>query len=219
MQSICQDRIPLHSSPLPSRTSSHEQQAQHPGTPRPDVAAPPPLQRQGTPRPEGPGTHRPEGPGTPRPDAGAPAPPTLQRQGTPRPDSSLRFVEDSTLRTPDDFSRDTPQPKLVRRLYQTRSKAKEHAGVFTPDSPGGASDASPSSGTSASPASASKLRSPLKSPSCSPSSRAKSKSATSAAQVVGFHQRGAADVSAVGAEEDEDAGMASLRSSVRSLCF
>ena len=56
------------------------------------------------------------GKGTPRPDAG----------GVHDESSALRFVEDSTLRSSEDFSRDTPQPKLVssKRGYLHR-RAKE----------------------------------------------------------------------------------------------
>ena len=48
--------------------------------------------------------------------------------------SLLGYVEGSTLRTSEDFSRDTPQPKLIRRAYLHR-KAKERFGPRTPSSP------------------------------------------------------------------------------------
>lgn len=195
---------PAMNSPTPSRSAADEP-VNHPGTPRPDALAPPPLQRQGTPRPED----------------NAFAPPALQRQGTPRPggpgtprpDAALRFVEDSTLRTSEDFSRDTPQPKLVRRQYLHR-KAKQAFGPLTPggtpDDAGADAD-SPRKSLLKSP-----LNSPIKSPSCSPSSRGKK--ALPSAQQVGFHVSGAADAAAASGEE-EDPSIASLRSSVRSLCF
>ena len=119
--------------------------------------------------------------------------------GTPRPDglegdmgtNSLRFVEDSTLRSAEDFSRDTPQPKLVRRAYLHR-KAKENFGAFTPGaSPGGAS-----------------------SPSSSPS---RSKRGAHAAHAGLQASPGAAASSPPAG--DEDSSLTQLRSSVRSLCF
>ena len=150
-------------------------------------------------------------PGTPRPDAGIPVP----HPDTPRPadspdprgsNASLRFVEDSTLRSSEDFSRDTPQPKLVRRAYLHR-KAKENFGARTPgDSPGASPGASPGS-------------SPGASPKDSPGAGSKRSVPN---LVVGFQIRGkendqeAAD--AVDAAE-EDGDLTQLRSSVRSLCF
>ena len=73
-------------------------------------------------------------PGTPRPNIDA-------RVGTPRPEEGgheasdyvLNYVESGSLRTSNDFSRDTPQPKVIRRAYLHR-RAKESS-PFLPPTP------------------------------------------------------------------------------------
>ena len=148
---------PPQSPPAPSRTLAPPQSpppaAARNGTPRP---------AGGTPRPDASARAAPvvsSHSGTPRPDKekgassyhhhssmienGSPAnsaldshetSPLVSSPSASSPAAILGYVEDSTLRTSEDFSRDTPQPKLIRRAYLHR-KAKERFGSLTPKSP------------------------------------------------------------------------------------
>ena len=68
--------------------------------------------------------------GTPRPDA----PPA--HNGTPRPEGKAHnFVDLGSVRSAEDFSRDTPQPKVTRRTYlhrRAKEKSSPFGGIGTP---------------------------------------------------------------------------------------
>ena len=182
--------------------------------PPPPPASPPPPSK----------TNTTANPGTPRPDA-------ANHPGTPRPEKEqLRFVEESTLRTSEDFSCDTPQPKVVRKEYLTR-RAKENFGNDTPGktpavvkevhvekaADNTATEASPSKLPRRNPSRAKKIP-PAPAPivgfdSCKREAASPSKGAAAVPAENDSPQRGA------GGNEEEDSSVKELRSSVRSLCF
>jgi hypothetical protein len=124
--------MPPPSSP-PMRASSSSSEQLSPG----DAGGVLPAGTQpgpGTPRPMQQGTQ--PGPGTPRPmqQGTQPGPGTPRPEGVDAGGTRLGFVVDSTLRTSEDFSRDTPQPKLVRRAYLHRKAKEPSANIFSPGS-------------------------------------------------------------------------------------
>ena len=110
----------------PSTPPPVPQASTHPGTPRPTEGGAAPH-HPGTPRPE---MSSPQHNGTPRPDA----PPA--HNGTPRPEGKAHnFVDLGSVRSAEDFSRDTPQPKVTRRTYlhrRAKEKSSPFGGIGTP---------------------------------------------------------------------------------------
>ena len=227
----------------------------HPGTPRPEAAQPgakhsfvhpgtptpgSPYRHPGTPTPSYQG-HAPAAPsagshvGTPRPDKSL-APPHV---GTPRPDEGVaaspgstaayaNFVDGDSLRSSEDFSRDTPQPKVTRRAYlHRRAKAESPFGNIG-DSPSSSPLPSPIAAALGIPSLAHvagdgtglQPSSPVASPSRASFAEA---SAPLLASKGSAHAAVALPASLADADDEaldqEDASVAQLRSSVRTLCF
>ena len=160
-----------------------------------------------------------------QPHNGTPRPNAPSHNGTPRPESTsavssaqrgASYVEGESLRSSDDFSRDTPQPKVTRRTYLHR-RAKE-ASPF-----GGLSDSplpsplpSPAFGRGFSPTIGSQARAALESPLLS----SKLEQAASARAQLSAELSAELDgADADEAEGEEDSAITQIRSSVRTLCF
>ena len=222
--------------PIPSAVPSASEGA-HPGTPTPSHPGTPTLSHHGRAPPLAAQHEHPHN-GTPRPNAPS-------HNGTPRPESAsavssagergASYVEGDSLRSSDDFSRDTPQPKVTRRTYLHRraKEASPFGGIS--DSPlpsplpspalgGGAFGGlfSPTIGSEAKPQAQPSqdktrqdkpaLESPLLSSKFEQAALARAQlSAEMGAELDG--------ADADEAEGEEDSAITQIRSSVRTLCF
>ena len=209
--------------PIPSAVPSASEGA-HPGTPIPSHPGTPTLSFHG-PSLHTHGRAPPLAAQQEQPHNGTPRPNATSHNGTPRPESTsavssaqrgASYVEGESLRSSDDFSRDTPQPKVTRRTYLHR-RAKE-ASPF-----GGLSDSplpsplpSPAFGRGFSPTIGSQARVALESPLLS----SKLEQAASARAQLSAELSAELDgADADEAEGEEDSAITQIRSSVRTLCF
>ncbi|KOO29408.1 hypothetical protein Ctob_003535 [Chrysochromulina tobinii] len=217
--------------PIPSAVPSASEGA-HPGTPTPSHPGTPTLSHHGRAPPLAAQHEHPHN-GTPRPNAPS-------HNGTPRPESAsavssagergASYVEGDSLRSSDDFSRDTPQPKVTRRTYLHRraKEASPFGGIS--DSPlpsplpspalgGGAFGGlfSPTIGSEAKPqAKPSQAKPALESPLLSSKFEQAALARAQLSAEMGAELDGA---DADEAEGEEDSAITQIRSSVRTLCF
>ena len=215
--------------------------------------------KPGTPRPAASMTRTADGPGTPRPEGGRGGTPRWGKgvgaaaadandddddgEGAMSPVVSV-VVEDSSVRRAEDFSHDTPQPKLTRRAYLHRKAKEEGKGTASADrgasggagrsgkhkptfgdhtpgrTPGEAADSPSGAAGASSPLVASpKLRrqpTPIVGYAAADATGDQSHIAPPTAGSGGGATAVAADEED---EEREDAAVAQLRSSVRALAF